>query len=547
MEVYSPRATRRDRFPPIVGTPSILCVDDEMNVRKALQRTLSREGLIVHLAESAQQALEMLESGEPVVQVVVSDLRMPGMDGIDFLARVRERWPRLQRIMLTAWGDADLIQKAINVAGVHRFHTKPWEMPTFFDTVMECIDQWAVAAERDRLEEITNQQNEALLTLTQELESKVAQRTADLERANQAWRRTFDSIADPLTIVDRKLRIKRANAAVAETARADVRHVIGRRCHDVLFGLPRTCPGCPLAGPDGEIQAPRERRSIEFTDPRDARQWRVTTWPLHEADRLDPDEGASVCHYEDITQAVALQRQVITLEKMAAIGELAGCVAHELNNPLTAILSFSQVMQRMTGGNDDLQSFNQEVIESAQRCSKIVQSLLDFARPSPAADAFLEVDLGPILTGCLRLAEVQPMARKGHLRLVSEMPPDLWHVTGNPDALKSVFLNLINNAIQAMSGEGELRIEAETVPEERRVRVRISDTGPGIPAAHMRKIFEPFFTTKAKNAGGTGLGLAIVAKEVRSHGGVVAVENLPNGGACFEVELPAIVPHQEVT
>jgi signal transduction histidine kinase len=230
---------------------------------------------------------------------------------------------------------------------------------------------------------------------------------------------------------------------------------------------------------------------------------------------------------------------------MAAIGELAGCVAHELNNPLTAITSFTQIMQRMVGGNEDLRSFTTDILESAQRCTKIVQSLLDYARPSPAADAFLDVDLAQVITKCLRLAEVQPMARHGRLKFEIRLAPDLWAARGNPDALKSVYLNLINNAIQAMHGEGTLSLEAENVPAERVVRVRVCDTGPGVPDALMHKIFEPFFTTKAKNEGGTGLGLAIVAKEVRTHGGEISVENLADGGACFEVNLPAIVPQQE--
>jgi two-component system NtrC family sensor kinase len=465
------------------------------------------------------------------------------MQGVEFLGIVRERWPRLQRMLLTAFEESELFLRAINVAGVHRFQKKPWDHENLCATIRECIEQWAVQAERDRLQEITDRQNEALLSLTQELENKVASRTADLERASRAWRRTFDSIADPLMLVDTKLRIKRANLAVATAAREDIRRIIGRRCHEVLFGRPEPCPGCPLMRENG-VQAPEEPVSAELSDPRHGRQWRVTTWPLHETDRGDLDEGVSICHYEDITEATALQRQVIALEKMAAIGQLAGCVAHELNNPLTGILTFSQVLHRMMAQNADVQGLATEIQESATRCQKIVRSLLDYARPSPAADAFIDVDLAEVIRGCIRLAELQPTASRGRVRFEVELPAGLSEVRGNPDALKSVFLNLINNAIQAMHGEGELRVQGENVPAERTVRVRVMDTGPGIPEANLKKIFEPFFTTKAKNEGGTGLGLAIVAKEIRTHGGEISVENLPEGGACFEVILPASAPQQ---
>jgi two-component system NtrC family sensor kinase len=112
-------------------------------------------------------------------------------------------------------------------------------------------------------------------------------------------------------------------------------------------------------------------------------------------------------------------------------------------------------------------------------------------------------------------------------------------VRGNVDALKSVFLNLINNAVQAMSTGGTLSVHAHIGPDQRRVRVVVSDTGPGIPPHLRERVFEPFFTTKAANKSGTGLGLAIVRNVVKDHEGTITLDASPEGGARFTIDLPA--------
>jgi len=512
-----------------------MVVDDDPPVRRALERVLRINGVTVYSAEGPTTARALLAEVE--VHAVISDLKMPDGDGISLLSWVRTRHPSVQRILLSGHYEMEDVELAINRAGVHRFLSKPYAAPTLVETVRQSIEQWAVFAERDRLLDVTTRQKEALLSLTADLEVKVAHRTAALERATRTWRSTFDSIDDPMALVDKEFRLRRANLAVATVAHDDIRTLIGRKCHEVLFGRGCVCDECPLTQ-EGPFDAPRQ---VEISDERDGRTWEVSAWPLTEEGQVADGEAWAVCHYKDVSNARALQRQVIMLEKLAAIGELAGCVAHELNNPLTGILTFSQVMRRGTADLDDVSNLAEDIEQAARRCTRIVQSLLDFARGGGQGPAELTtVDLPELISDCVNLAHFQ-LTGEDPVSVVWDAPRGLTPVYGNVDALKSLFLNLINNAIQAMERNGTVTIEATAVVEERMIQVSVQDTGPGVPDELVDKVFRPFFTTKAKNKGGTGLGLAIVSNVVRDHGGRVSVENAPEGGARFIVELPIVV------
>ncbi len=517
-----------------VDRPAVLVVDDDPPVRRAVERVLRVHGVTVYSAEGPGAARELL--GEVAVHAVISDLKMPGEDGISFLSWVREHYPDTQRILLSGHYEIHDVELAINHAGVHRFLSKPYAAPALVETIRQSVEQWAVAAERDRLLEVTTRQKEALLSLTADLEVKVAHRTAALERATRTWRSTFDSIADPLALVDDALRIRRANLAVAEVAREDIRTLIGRQCYEVHFGRSEPCEACPI-----ERVKQGDRAPVEITDERTGRSWSVSAWPLTEEGQTADGEASFVCHYKDVSNSKALHQQVVTLEKLAAIGELAGCVAHELNNPLTGILTFSQIMRRGAADPDEVVNLSQDIEEAARRCTRIVQSLLDFARGgTQVVGEPADVDIAALISDSVNMARLQ-VKESAPLEIRWEPTADMPPVRGHADALKSLFLNLITNAIQAMEARGALEVSARYRPEERLIEIVVEDDGPGIPPHLIDQIFRPFFTTKAKNRGGTGLGLAIVSNVVAEHGGRITVSNVPEGGARFGVELPVVV------
>lgn len=345
-----------------------------------------------------------------------------------------------------------------------------------------------------------------------------------LETVVRRWRAAFDSIPDPIVLIDADYRLRRTNTAAVPVG--DVRAVLGRRCHDVLFDCAEPCEGCPVGA------ASAEPASAEIS-PGDGRTWSVHASPLLTDDEVG-DGPWTVCHHRDITQARRLQREVVILEKLAAIGELAGTVAHEINNPLTTILTFSQLLSRGVDSEDVLE-MAADIEQAARRCQRIVASLLDFARTDGKA-AVSPVDLGQITAESVRLLGIQHAGRgELEVRAVGLEDGPFW-VEGIPDQLRSLVLNLLQNAIQAMQKRGTVTAGLQHTPGA--VRLVVCDTGPGIPESIIHQIFEPFFTTKAANKGGTGLGLSIVRNVVRDHLGQITVANQPAGGACFTVVLP---------
>jgi signal transduction histidine kinase/ActR/RegA family two-component response regulator len=241
------------------------------------------------------------------------------------------------------------------------------------------------------------------------------------------------------------------------------------------------------------------------------------------------------------------QARLVQSEKLAAIGELVAGVAHELNNPLTSIIGYAQLMQ--TGQiSDQAQQDVAKIVAQSRRAAGIVRSLLDFARQRPSERTLVQVN--DILISTLELLTYE--LRTHNIEWAVHFLPDLPPMLADPYQLQRVFVNLVHNARQAMNeahGSGHLTVTTESGPStfvngQRNaapvIRVIIRDDGPGIPAELLSRIFDPFFTTKPPGEG-TGLGLSVCHGIVSEHGGHIWAESGP-GGATFFVELPTAAP-----
>ena len=226
------------------------------------------------------------------------------------------------------------------------------------------------------------------------------------------------------------------------------------------------------------------------------------------------------------------QEQLLQSEKMAAVGQLISGVAHELNNPLTAILGYSQLLKSEEYVNARGADYLEKLYKQAQRTHHIVQNLLSFARQQKPHRA--PVQLNQILEDTLILREFD--MKLNNIVIHREFDPHLPMTGGDFHQLEQVFLNLLNNAVDAIQekgGPGEIWIRTESAGE--RLRVEITDSGPGVTNPH--KIFDPFYTTKPVGKG-TGLGLSICYGIVKEHGGEIQVRNSPPRGATFSITLP---------
>lgn len=226
-------------------------------------------------------------------------------------------------------------------------------------------------------------------------------------------------------------------------------------------------------------------------------------------------------------------------EKLSAIGEFIAGVAHELNNPLTVMIGFANLLQEADLPPDRKAEVRQ-IADAAERCQKVVQGLLSFARQRPPERK--AVNLNEVLEGTARFLQYE--CRTSNVELLREYDSRLPDVMGDAHQLQQVFLNLINNARQAVEETGKAgQIRLHTSSVGATVRVVIEDDGPGIPPAALGRIFDPFFTTKAVGKG-TGLGLSVSYGIVREHGGDIHAESQPGRGATFVVDLPATQSRQ---
>ena len=233
-------------------------------------------------------------------------------------------------------------------------------------------------------------------------------------------------------------------------------------------------------------------------------------------------------------------RQLVQSEKMASLGKLAAVVAHEINNPLAGILTYSKLVGRMTEkgfeGNDRLaeaRSYLQIIEGESRRCGTIVKNLLTFARQAPLNPQ--KNDLNPIVERCLLLVGHQMNLQS--IDLEKDLAPALPPLYCDAGQVQQALLALFMNAVEAMPQGGRLRVRTAFDPARRLGRVEVRDEGAGIPAQVMPHIFEPFFTTKEEGKG-TGLGLAIAFGIVQQHGGNIEVASTPQKGTTFTVLLP---------
>jgi two-component system NtrC family sensor kinase len=246
---------------------------------------------------------------------------------------------------------------------------------------------------------------------------------------------------------------------------------------------------------------------------------------------------------ERTQQLLAAESESLQREKLAAVGLLASGIAHELNNPLTGVLTFSHLIRdKLPPGSADAEDMDL-VISETKRCASIIRRLLDFARQKPPEKKF--VDLNRVIAETARFIE-RP-AQLNDTAVIMELAPNLPAVWIDENQIKQVVMNILVNAQQATESGGKITVCTRAclepiAPEPgvtpvRMVEIAIIDTGCGIPEQDLQRIFDPFFTSKEVGKG-TGLGLSVSHGIVKAHGGMIRVESVVGNGSTFRVYLP---------
>jgi PAS domain S-box-containing protein len=241
---------------------------------------------------------------------------------------------------------------------------------------------------------------------------------------------------------------------------------------------------------------------------------------------------AGVSVITDVAERRHFEQQLIQSGKLASIGELAAGVAHEINNPLFAILGLTEFLLEDAEPGSKARERLEIIRTTGIEIRDIVRSLLDFARER--SDELVTVSLAEVVRQTVELFRRTSAAK--HIEIVERYGDEPMLVEASPNQLKQIFVNLLSNARQAMPAGGEVTIAVES--EGGHVVARVADTGPGISEETVARIFEPFYTTK-RDVGGTGLGLSVSLGIAQAHGGALTVRSQPGEGACFVLSLPA--------
>ena len=350
-----------------------------------------------------------------------------------------------------------------------------------------------------------------------------------LLRSRNILRALFDSIPMSMYIVDKKFHLIAVNMNRANRINAAPSELVGRRCYEALYHNTDICPDCKVIDSlYGGKNTSRSKRQWQEDD--QPLEWEINTFPIYDDANLVTQ---AIVLEQDVTEKRRLEASLAQSEKLAAVGQLAAGLAHEINNPLTAIIANTQLLQRELKADEDIMEMIDLIARAGQRAAQVVRNLLDMARKEEYI--FEPVDLDQTLQKAFALVQHELVARS--IQLSYEPAEGLPKILASKDHLQGVWVNLLTNAIDSFEECDHREIRVATTMQNNEVRVIFMDNGKGIPTEKLNRIFEPFYTTKAPGRG-TGLGLSLCHRIIKQHGGSIHVDSEVGVGTIFTVALP---------
>ncbi len=350
----------------------------------------------------------------------------------------------------------------------------------------------------------------------------------EVESAVQRFKSLVDAAHDMISIKDLEGRYILVNPITAETFHMKPDDFLGKTASELL--PPETAQVVEMDDRkvlrSGEHMTFAETYVIDGMD----KHFNTVRFPLRDY----KGEISGICSIaRDLSKEHELQQQLVQTTKLAALGNLAAGVAHEINNPLTGILAYAEdLLEDPPDDPDDFQEDMSVIIRETKRCRDIVRNLLDFSRQDKPR--FEEISPNRVVDQVIPLVEKLPQFRDIQIEKHPAHAPPL--VRCDPRQLQQVMLNFMTNAAEAMNGKGKILLRTRYSRRRNECIISVEDNGPGIPENLVDKIFDPFFSTKGTN----GLGLAVSWGIIERHGGTVEVDMSDNGGAIFNIMLPAL-------
>lgn len=362
-----------------------------------------------------------------------------------------------------------------------------------------------------------------------------------LRKADDDWRNSFNSLEEIMLIMDKDYKIENINSSGLAFLGKEKEAVIGEKCYQSIHHKHQRCEFCPFQ----QTLKSKKVSSIERYDDLREKHFFIKAAPIF-------DEQGEVIKFvylmSDITKRVKaelkermLQQELTMTSRLASIGEVAAGIAHEINNPLTGVIAFAEMLKQMDVPENIIEAV--EVInDGAVRVAGIVEKLLTFARQTRPDREY--VDINAVIKNTIEMRAYE--MRITNVKTTMELASDLPKTMANMGQLQQVFLNIIINAEQAMGkvpGGRNLRIKTEKATRSL-IRVSFTDDGSGINEDDIDKIFDPFFTTKGSD-GGTGLGLSVSYGIIKEHGGKIFVKSTAGKGTTFFIDLPIMAESKQ--
>jgi two-component system NtrC family sensor kinase len=534
----------------------ILNVDDNEGACYVKSRILRRAGFTVLEAGNGAEALRLVAAEQP--DLVLLDVELPDISGYEVCRRIKGNAATATIMVLQT--SASFTEGRDKVRGLDEgadgYLTEPVQPEELIATVNALLRLRRVETElrqaRDTLEARVQERTNELELVIKALRREITRRSESenaLQTSQRSLQSTLDALSSHIAILDESGVILDVNASWRQfMAAQDVggaSHGRGQKFTELFRTIAHTDLPSLQAVIEG-VRAVLRRQCNTFTCEYASHRHPEPEWFFMRVNHFDGANGARlVVVLENTTEfkraEEALRRQQETLyqsEKLAAMGALLASVAHELNNPL-AVVRMQLDLLAEEAQNSLLQERVMEVREATERCIRIVQSFLTLARRNPPQRT--SVQLNSVVEASLQLLShalhLDNVAVQHHL--AADLPP----IGADASQLQQVVVNLLLNAQQAFhefqetSKARQVTLTTCYSPEQKRVHLKVADTGPGIPPQYQARIFEPFFTTKPTGVG-TGLGLSVCRGIIEGHGGTISVVSTPGQGAEFCIELP---------
>ncbi len=500
-----------------MNLPPILIVDDEPDIREVLSITLTDSGYTVYTAESGAAALEIFREVNP--PIVLTDIKMPGMDGIELLEKIKNENPEAEVIMITGHGDMDVAIKSLHHDATD-FITKPINDQALETALKKARDKIAL---RRKMQEYTENLEHLILEKSRQLASLDSGQAAGAGAAGYSPQTIFEELPCFIAILDRKFYFTTTNRWFKETFNGQTET---QRCFQICKQEAAPCRQCPAAATFGDGQ-PHEAKT-DFTSP-EGQTYPVLVW-------TSPIRNAEGVIHQVLMMATPIDRLADLQDHLSSLGLMVGSVSHGLKGLLTGLDGGMYMLDSGLEKQDTSQAREglQMVKSMTERIRNMVLDLLFYAKKRELKKQ--TVNLADFAGEVASVVEAK-LQWQG-IEFIRNFDQAAGQFSADTGMLRSALVNILENAMDACvtNKEKSGKIIFTAASQNDQVRFDIEDNGIGMDKETMDNIFTLFFSSKGKQ--GTGLGLFIANKVVTEHGGEISVESEEGKGSRFSVILP---------